>query len=124
MLYVRCYADPTGESHFSEVNIDRSPVDFAPPAPPVNLSASTPTESLIFASLPSGWYGDWHPAPRRQFCFVLASSLELAVSDGEVRSFGPGSVYFVEDLAGKGHTLRVVGSDEALFAIVQLSDSK
>jgi len=124
MLYVRCYADPTGESNFSEVNIDKSPVDFAPPAPPVNLSASTPTESLIFAGLPSGWYGDWHPAPRRQFCFVLASSIELAVSDGEVRRFGPGSAYFVEDLAGKGHTLRVVGSDEALFAIVQVSDSK
>lgn len=124
MMYVRCYADPTGETHFSEVAIDLSPVMFAPPAPPVNLSTYTPTERLVFLSLPSGWYGDWHPAPCRQFCFVLASSIELTVSDGEVRCFAPGSAFFVEDTTGKGHTYRVVGRDEHLLAIVQLPDSE
>jgi hypothetical protein len=123
MKYVRCYADPAGETHFSDVEIELTPVDFAPPAPLVNLSPSTPTEGLVFLSLPTGWYGDWHPAPRRQFCFVLRSSIELEVSDGEVRRFVPGGAFFVEDTTGKGHTYRVVGLDEHLLAIVQLPDS-
>ena len=42
------------------------------------------------------------------------------MSDGEVRRFGPGSVTLVEDTTGKGHTSRVVGSDEVLAVVVQL----
>jgi hypothetical protein len=123
MRYVRIYADPAGETHFSEIDIDLSPVDFAPPAPLVSLSTSMPTEGLVFLSIPTGWYGDWHPAPFRQFCFVLRSSIDVEVSDGEVRRFGPGSAIFVEDTTGQGHAVRVVGLDECLLAIVQLPDS-
>ena len=120
MKYVRLYADSNGESHFEDVGVKFTLADFAPPAPPLNVSALTPASQFGFLSAPPGWYGDWHPAPRRQFIFYLAGEIEAEVSDGEVRRFGPGSVTLVEDTTGKGHTSRVVSSGEVLGVVVQL----
>ena len=120
MKYVRVYADSDGESHFEDVGVEFTLVEFAPPAPPLNVSAFTPASRLGFLNAPPGWYGDWHPAPRRQFIFYLAGELESEVSDGEVRRFGPGSVTLLEDTTGKGHTSRVVSSGELLGVVVQL----
>lgn len=55
-----------------------------------------------------GYVNDGHPAPRRQFVLVSAGEVEVTVSDGEVRRFGPGSV-FLDDDTGKGHRTRAVG---------------
>jgi len=93
-----------------------------PPAPPVDLSSAIPSTSLLFLSFPVGWDGPLHPAPRRQFAFVLAGEMEGATSDGEVRRSGPGSVFLLEDTWGKGHISRNVGNEPALLAIVQLPD--
>ena len=122
MKYVRVYADQNGDSHFEDVEVGMSLTDFAPPAPPVNVSPLMPSTNVVFLSAPAGWYGPLHPAPRRQFVFVLTGELEGAVSDGEVRRFAPGSFGLLEDTSGKGHSTRVVGKDSALLAIVQLPD--
>ena len=95
---------------------------FAPPAPPVDLSPLMPSTNVAFLGIPAGWNGPPHPAPRRQFVFVLTGEIEGAVSDGVVRRAGPGSVVLLEDTSGKGHTVRNVGNDYALLAIVQLPD--
>ena len=42
---------------------------------------------MTFSRLEAGYSGDWHPAPRRQFDFILSGRIELTASDGEVRSF-------------------------------------
>ena len=120
MKYTQVYADENGESHFEDVEVEFSPVDFAPPAPPLDLSAFAPATQYGFLRAPAGWLGDWHPAPRRQIIFYLAGEIEAEVSDGEVRRFGPGSVTLVEDTTGKGHKSRVVGTTDVLSAVVQL----
>ncbi|SRR6266699_4136038 len=122
MKYVRIYADQNDDSHFEDVEVGMSPTDFAPPAPPVDLSPLMPTTHVGFIGFPAGWYGPPHPAPRRQFLFVLTGELEVAVSDGEVRRFAPGNFGLVEDTWGKGHTTSVVGNDYTLLAVVQLPD--
>jgi len=122
MKYVRVYADQNGDTHFEDVEVGMSLTNFAPPAPPVDVSPLMPSTIVAFLSAPAGWYGPPHPAPRRQFLFVLTGELEGAVSDGEVRRVGPGSVMLLEDTWGKGHSTRVVGKDSALGAIVQLPD--
>jgi len=122
MKYLRVYADANGESHFEDVEVELTLVDFAPPAPPMNLSAFTPATRFGFLSAPLGWYGDWHPTPRRQIFFQLSGEIEVEVSDGDVRRFGPGSVILLEDTWGKGHTTRVVGTADVLLAVVQLED--
>jgi hypothetical protein len=122
LKYVRVYADQNGDSHIEDVEVGMSLTDFAPPAPPVDLSPLMLSTNVAFLSAPAGWYGPLHPAPRRQFVFVLTGELEGAVSDGEVRRLVPGSVVLLEDTWGKGHTTCVVGNDSALLAVVQLAD--
>ena len=120
MKYTRVYADENGESHFEDVEVEFSSVDFAPQAPPLDLSAFAPATQYGFLRAPAGWLGDWHPAPRRQIIFYLAGEIEAEVSDGEVRRFGPGSVTLVEDTTGKGHKSHVAGTSDVLSAVVQL----
>lgn len=119
--YTRIYADEEGESHFEDVEVPMSPVDFAPPAPPMDLSAMTVGSGIGFLGVPAGWYGEPHPAPRRQFILFLAGQGEVAVSDGEARRYLPGSVVLLEDTTGKGHDLRVVGDEYLSMAVVPLA---
>jgi hypothetical protein len=122
MRYVRIYADSEGQSHFEEVEETLTEVDFAPPAAPQNVSTFAPASRVGFLSVPPGWFGDWHPVPRRQYLFYLAGEIEIEVGDGEVRRFGPGSVLLAEDTDGPGHTTRAVGTDPVRAAVVQLPD--
>ena len=120
--YVRLYAGPDGESHFVDAEIELRLGAVAPPAPPVWLSAFLPAERVAFGGVSPDWYGDWHPAPRRQFLVYIAGEVEVEASDGEVRRLGPGSIALVEDTTGKGHRSRVVGATEVINVIVQLPD--
>ncbi|HMG74823.1 MAG TPA: hypothetical protein VK582_15080 [Pyrinomonadaceae bacterium] len=46
--YIRLYADERGESHFEEVEIDLAWIDYAPPAPMLELSPTTPATQFGF----------------------------------------------------------------------------
>ncbi|MCJ7694053.1 MAG: hypothetical protein MUO40_01370 [Anaerolineaceae bacterium] len=120
MKITRVYTDEKGETHFVDENIEMAPVDFAPPAPAFNLSAFKDAKQFVFGIAPVGWLGTWHPTPKRQFFIYLSGKIEAAVSDGEVRVFGPGSITLLEDTTGKGHTSRVVGDQEVTGVIIQL----
>ena len=122
MTYVRYYADETGASHTEDVEVELTPRDFAPPAPPLHLSPIVPATGFAFVRFPAGWDGDWHPTPRRQIFFFLAGEFEGETSDGERRRFGPGSASLLEDTTGTGHRARVVGDGDVLAAVVQLPD--
>ena len=78
--------------------------------------------SLFFSGAPSGWHGDWHPAPRRQFSCNLAGEVEVTASDGETRLFLPGDVLLLEDTTGKGHKTKVTSEEDFIIAVVQLAE--
>jgi quercetin dioxygenase-like cupin family protein len=120
--YTRTFADPEGESHFEDLKIDLKLVDFAPPAPPVSLSAFAPAAQIGFAGVTPGYFGDWHPTPRRQFIIVTAGEGEVETSDGEVRRFRRGDIVLLGDTTGKGHRFRSVGTEPYVNAVVQLPD--
>ncbi len=122
MKYTRVITDEIGETHFVDENIEMAPVDFAPPAPALYLSAFKDAKKFVFGKAPVGWSGDWHPTPKCQYFIYLSGKIEATVSDGEVRVFGPGSVTLLEDTTGKGHTSRVVGDQEVLGVIIQLEE--
>ena len=121
MFYVRIYVDADGESHFEDVEVELRPMQFAPPAPPLDLSTFWPAAQYGFVHAASDWTGDWHPTPHRQLRLVIAGESEDEVSDGTVRRFGPGSVTLMEDTTGKGHHSRPIG--ELYVCMVQLPDS-
>lgn len=120
ITYTRLYADEAGESHFEDVEIDLTMAEYAPPAPPLELSAITPAEQFGFMRAPAGWSSDWHPSAARNIFFVLTGEWEVTASDGETRSFSAGSVLRVEDTTGKGHSSRVLS--DSLAVMVQLED--
>jgi hypothetical protein len=114
----RIYTDDEGESHFDQVEIELELQDFAPPAAPMHASEFQTATRYGFLSSPTGWFGDWHPAPKRQVALCLAGAIEVQVSDGESRRFEMGDIILVEDTHGKGHTTRTL--ETGLLAIVQL----
>ena len=124
MRITRIWADEAGVSHFDDIDIELEPVDFAPPAPPFDLSAPMAAERLVLFEFPVGWFGDWHPAPQRQLYFNLGGRLEVEVGDGEVRHFGPGDVVLLEDVMGTGHVTRAMGEAQSSGAFVQLPDEQ
>ncbi len=124
MNCTRLYSDNNGESHFEDVKVTFKSIDFAPPAPPLDLADFGSVESCSLLRGSEDWYGDWHPAPYRQIHFYLSGEIEAETSDGAIRRFGPGSIVIVEDTIGKGHRSRIVGSSEALIAAVKLADLK
>lgn len=118
--YTRVYADKDGESHFEDVEVILNSTDYAPPALPLNVSAAVDARRFVFVGGASGWVGDWHPSPKRQFVFILSGVFEVRVSDGEVRCFRPGGVVLLEDTVGRGHFSRVTSEEPALTAMVHL----
>lgn len=116
----RIFSDESGESHFGRVDVDLASTNYAPPAPPLDVSTPDPAERVLFFRAPVGWTGDFHPSPRRQLYIGLSGSIEVTVSDGEVRVYPPGSVVLLEDTHGKGHYTKAVGDTEWRGAFVHL----
>lgn len=120
MDILQLYADDAGVSHFRDATVNLELTDFAPPAPPLLLSAAEPAERFVLLNLPVGWGGAQHRSPRRQVAFCLAGRLRVEAGDGEVREIGPGGIWRMEDTTGAGHRTTVIGDEPVRLAIVQL----
>jgi hypothetical protein len=123
--YVRLYVDERGESHFQDLEMELLPVDFAPPAGPMNIAEFLPTTQSRWVGAPVGWAGDIpHPVPQRQVFVVSQGEFEVTASDGSARDFRPGDVLLIEDTWGKGRSTRVIGNKSSLVFAVVLADSE
>jgi quercetin dioxygenase-like cupin family protein len=115
-VLVRLYTGADGESHFE---------DLAPRFAPNETGERSPlqqTDGASFGRTQPGTFMDWHPAPRKQYVITLAGEVEIGIGDGTVRRFGPGDVMLADDLTGRGHTTRVIGSEPRLTFTVPLRD--
>jgi hypothetical protein len=120
MNYTRIYADPDGESHLQDVSVEMKESAYAS-----MMSEMIAAKGVIFRSSDSSEYLiDWHNAPRRQFVINLLGEVEITVSDGETRRFGPGTILLAEDLTGKGHISRGVGTSERQTLFIPLADDQ
>jgi hypothetical protein len=119
--YVRLFADAEGNSHLErELALRLDSTNFVPPAPAIHVSQLQPAAAYAFLSVPAGYYGDWHPSPKRQWVFFLSGQMEFEVSDGARYLGVPGSRVLLEDTTGRGHRSRVMGAAAAVMAAVQL----
>jgi quercetin dioxygenase-like cupin family protein len=98
------YVDDKGESHFRDVE-----VKWTKEGPGGKTSDTFKATGIIFRQTPGTYDYAWHPAPRRQYIINLDGAVEITASDGEKRVIGPGEVFLVEDVSGKGHFSRAVG---------------
>lgn len=118
--YTRIYADERGESHFSDEELSLDPISPRPGIPPTPASLPMPATGMRVFCPPAGGDADWHPVPGRVFNMTISGQIEIEVSSGEMRRFGPGSLILGEDTFGRGHRTRVVGTERACFAMVML----
>lgn len=113
--FARLYSDSDGITHFVDEQLSWTAI------PGDIRSATTERRDSQNFSLwrnTSGLDADWHPAGQKQFVLVLKGSLEVQAGDGETRTFAPGKLLLVEDVAGKGHQSRNVGDGELLMALI------
>ncbi len=114
MKIVRLYTGTDGQSHFEELELEFKPFDIQ------EISSLQEATDIVFRRAPSGHVQDWHPAPRRQYVITLSGEGEIEIGDGTVRRFGPGDVMSAEDVTGRGHITRSVGSQPRLYATIPL----
>jgi len=124
LSYVRVFADAEGESHLEYAAIALQSRVFAPPAPPLDVSAMSPASGFAVLRLPSDWWAEWHPSPYRQWLFFMSGSATIFVSDGSQCSVQVGSVVLLEDVRGKGHQTRVTGGAQVLIASVRPTEAE
>jgi len=98
MKITRLYSDKNGESHFEDIDIPlKDGGDIG------HLSEILPVTGMMLRENPGNYNYDWHSAPRKQYIVMIEGMLMVRVSDGEERSFSPGTILLVEDTDGKGH---------------------
>ena len=118
--FTRLYSDSSGDSHFDDVGVHFTPVDYTSSAPPLNLSDITSARNVRFMEAPAGWTSDWHTSSARTLFIVLSGEWEVVVSDGESRRFAIGSALLLETTSGIGHSSRITSVDGSLAAMIEL----
>ena len=110
------YTGPDGQTHVEEME-----AKFAPGAGNDVYKLLTNAGAELHRA-PPGRVSDWHTAPRRQYVITLFGHGELEVSGGKKIAVGPGNIELVEDVTGKGHITRVVGTEDRVTIQVPLAD--
>jgi hypothetical protein len=90
--------------------------EFAPPAPPLDVSQPMEVRAFMTLRAPEGWNDSAHAAPARQFMIVRDGVLDVSAG-GETRRFTSGDVLLVEDTSGFGHGSTVI--EELTMAVVR-----
>ena len=123
--YIRIYSDENRDSHFEDLEIPLTPVDFAPPAAPLNIAQFLPATQTLWVGAPVGWAGVDvpHPSPGRQIFCTMQGEYEVTASDGTMRAFPVRSVLLLEDTTGKGRSTRITSPGDALVFAVVLADA-
>ena len=122
MHYTCLESDATGVVRFGDAPLSFTPLAFTPQAPPVEVSSPLPAASMFFVVSPAGWEGALRSGGRRQLFLCLTGEVEVRADDQECRCFRPGSALVVAAGGSRAYPYRVVGTDVALVAVVQLDD--
>jgi hypothetical protein len=122
--YIRLFSDDAGESHIETATIALQPERFAPPAPPLDVSAISRADGWNILRFPADWVGGWHCSPYRQWMFVLAGHAAVRSSDGSQCDLCAGSICLLEDTQGKGHLTTILGSDEVLMVAIRIPNDE
>ena len=114
LFITRIYTGADGLSHAEEVEMKFSG------SPTNQVSEMMKATGAEFHRAAPGNASDWHAAPRRQYVITLSGQGEIEVAGGKKIPIGPGHVDLIEDLTGKGHITRTVGTEDRLIVQIPL----
>lgn len=106
----RIYSGADGLSHVEDLPLKANDI----------LEKATSVEVRVS---PPGRFSDWHVGPQRQYIINLSGSGQLEVAEGKV-DLPPGSMEYIDDLTGKGHTTRVTSKEERVSIWLKFEDQK
>jgi hypothetical protein len=111
----RLYTGPDGQTHAEEME-----AKFVPGGANdiYKLMAISGAE---LHRAPAGRVSDWHTAPRRQYVITLSGRGEIELAGGKKIALEPGHIELAEDLTGKGHITRVVGTEDRVTIALPVS---
>ncbi len=120
MKYTRLYSGKDNHSYFEEVDITHNkPIDHALLGKAYYLSDS---KKVMMGHLHQQAI-DWHHPPGRVFVIYLEGYIEMEVSSGTVRRFGPGDTCLIEDTVGVGHLTSITESEGLRYIMISLAES-
>ena len=117
MRFTRIYDTEDGTTRFGDGDITFASSEFAPPAPALDVSPALPAREMMFIHFPAGWTDPAHPAPARQWMFILSGRGETTAG-GETRPWAAGDVFLLEDTSGPGHGTTAI--EETVMAVVRI----
>lgn len=106
--YTKIVDADDGSSAFEDAELTLSEQPMGDGAPPMLVGALGAGEGAAFVQF-AAFHGEPHPASSPQWVIVLRGVIEVEVSDGASRRFGPGDLVLATDTSGRGHITRVVG---------------
>ncbi len=104
--YTRIVSTDDGESAFEDAELLLDEQHVADGVPAMSVGSLGPVQGVAFVR-----FADFpeHPAAEPQWVVMLRGVIEVQVSDGTARRFGPGDLVLAADTSGRGHITRVVG---------------
>ena len=70
-----------------------------------------------------GNFSDYHVGPERRYIINLTGGGQLQLAEGKV-DLPAGSIEYIDDLTGKGHTTANVGKEQRVSIWLQFADQK
>jgi hypothetical protein len=123
VMMTRLYTGPDGLTHAEQVTIK---LRLNPAPAGSERSDRINVNALHILRWPPGTVNDWHNASQtpggHQYVMTLSGRGEIELSDGKKGSLEQGRLVLAEDMTGKGHITRAVGSEDWVSAHVSLAD--
>ena len=113
----RIYTGSDGLAHAEQIDVKLTPLVVHEQTEMV--SERLKVASSYFVSLPPGSFTDWHAATARRYVVTLSGRAEIEVAGGQKIPLEPGHALQIEDVTGKGHTLRILGKANWIALFVQ-----
>ena len=106
----RVYTGADGQSHVENIALNAQSV------------LEKVTGARVSVSQP-GTFSDYHVGPERRYIINLTAGGQLQVAEGKV-DLPAGTIEYIDDLTGKGHTTANVGKEPRVSIQFQFADQK
>lgn len=117
IVVTRIFTGPDGQTHAENVD-----VKLMPGGGSGELSEMVKVTGLQFRRQAPKYFQDWHTAPRRQYVVTLSGRGEVELMGGQKIPLDAGHILLAEDLTGKGHISRGVGTEDRISLFIPLAE--
>jgi hypothetical protein len=119
---IHVYNDPDGESHIRDVELPVT--ERSTGGTDISRFAETvpATEMVLREVVHNNDKVEFHHPAARQFVVHLSGEAEIETSDGDVRRIRPGDILFAEDMVGRGHKFKPLGSSPRMTIFVRVPE--